>query len=495
MTMQLAPSALAQTFDDRAYNPVDILKYQLAQKKQEKQLKEKREYDTLNKLYDTGLRVATNDYGIYNKEIQASYTDALARSTKAIRDGASPVDTLPYLDDYSKQVSMSNEINANEKKFAEYIESNTLMSPEEKKKAIEDRRNQTFYDEDGNLLKINDAYARSKDQAVNVYNYISGDSIWKNFVKNSSQTTRQDKVTGGVSTTVLYPWQKENEQGEVVVDLQEQPDGSYLLSSEVYAKFMGDKDNNAWVMNQAREIADQAEITDEGKISKIAQEIVTDFAVNHGDEGSKRLFKESPYNKYTMGDYDPIDYSLAISNVKNIPIPKEGSENLEEIGMTGKMGMNITSFLHAFNRSVGSAYIDTDGVVHYDLGKKDNLGFTKWATASSPLEAAYRVANPEAQQKIQKVVPTTDKKVSVVTEEAERIPITQYAGMTVTYNGNTHKVGFVNVEKDGTVKAFIGGKSVRFENKDEWYEKIEIDPSVVNEKDKLPSSSVISGNS
>lgn len=484
MTMQLAPSALAQTFDDRAYNPVDILKYQLAQKKQEKQLKEKREYDTLNKLYDTGLRVATNDYGIYNKEIQASYTDALARSTKAIRDGASPVDTLSYLDDYSKQVSMSNEINANEKKFAEYIESNTLMSPEEKKKAIEDRRNQTFYDEDGNLLKIDDAYARSKDQAVNVYNYISGDSIWKNFVKNSSQTTRQDKVTGGVSTTMLYPWQKENEQGEIVVDLQEQPDGSYLLSPEVYAKFMGDKDNNAWVMNQAREIADQAEITDEGKISKIAQEIVTDFAVNHGDEGSKRLFKESPYNKYTMGDYEkPFDYEKIFTDIANVKTPKEGDEMTEILGLKGIKGSSITAELQALNKNVTEAYITPKGKVYYSLGKKDFMGLPIWVEADDRWTAAQAVATKTAQQKMQE---RENKEVSTDVEEVVVIPITSYSGKTVTVGGEKHKISSVTKSKGGKVQAIIGGKPVTFESEEAFREAVSLDTTVVNTEEDLP---------
>jgi len=468
------PAALydSSKYESTGYNAVDVLKYFDQKKTQDRRIKEQREYSTLQKMYDVGTQVMQNDFGIYQDEVNSAYQEGLATSVDQVKKGKSAAETLGNFSTYQNLVGGINKLNQDEKKYALFVDQNRLLSAEQKKTALDTRMKNVFYDADGNKRSLEDAVKASKDLKVNMAEFIDNESVYKDFLGNTQQSFRQDKVTGGVSSKMLYPWQTEID-GKVVVDL----DDNGLIKEPIFASFMSDADRKTKVDYEAQVIADKKGITDLGEIENIKRELVTEMVVSHGDEGSKLQFQES--RKYGTGTTKTYyDQKAEMQDLYDIKTPAADDTKLMPIPSSkGTMGIDVTDRVRMVDKTVDNAYLTPDGEYWVTRGV-DAYKRPKYTISGSVDAMIKSTGNKYIQENWAKFAP--EKTYTADTPDAE--PTTQGGEPTedvaaeYTYDdyrfGSVTNLGVVqNIERNGgEINIMVGGKSYSFESEEEFNE-------------------------
>lgn len=474
MALNLNPSALAQTLQNTGYNPVDILKMKHLEKRQDKLLKDKREYDTLSKLYDTSIQVSANDYGLYQDEVMSDYNKALNDSVSMIKDGKNPIETIPNYAGFTNKIAKLRQLNQDEQKYAMFVDKNRLLSTEEKKAAIDARMKSVFYDDKGNKRSLEDATKLSKTLEVNMAKFVDPESVYKDFLAGTQQSFRQDKVTGGVSSIMLYPWQKEDEDGKIVTDINEK---TGFVNEDVYGSFMSDADRAQKINYDAEQIAKKEGVVDQAKKEDIKRELVTSIFVQRGDEGSKRQFAAS--RVYGRSAKQPYEQQAEMQSLATIEIPSNDSENLEPIsGQKGVFGVDITAKAKSVDKTIKSAYITPEGKYYVSRESKrfGKISVPVYTVANSLDEMIKSTGNKYIQSNWAKYnsgnTAGVQNKDVISSENIDKTPvfdINKYKAGVVTAKGY---INSITKKPDGTIQFILDGKSMTAKNEKEFLDLV-----------------------
>ena len=472
--MNLSPSGLATALQKTDYSPTDIIKLKKGEQREERLIKEKREFDTLNKMYDTSMQVISNDYGVYQDEIVNDWTKASSQAASDIKQGKSAMDTVKYYDKFTSKVAKVNQLNQDEKKYAMFVDGNRLLSTEQKKKAIEDRMKSVMYDEDGTKRSLEDSSELSKTLTVDMAQYIDSESVYKDLLGSTQKTIRTDKVTGGTSSTQLYPWQKEDEKGKIVMDLIKDEDSPYygLITEEAYQSFMSDSDRASKAEFEAKK---RSKSSDEGDLELARREYATEVLAAHGDEGSQRIFQEARQYRTGTGK-PPYLYTLEFNALNRIKVPTK--DDAEKIPFSkGATGIDVTDEVRAIDKTVKKAYLDTNGTYYVARGV-DAYGREAWIKSSDLPSVIRATDDPAVQSAWEKYsVPKAEKTEVPIEEKSQYTSVKDYVN-TTTDQGN--EITSIRVE-GGLIYAIVDGESVVYKSMSEFEGAVGL-PSVPKSK-------------
>lgn len=471
--LQLNPSALAHTLQDTSYNPVDIMKLKVTQDREDRKLKEKKEYATLSNMYNTYMKVASNDYGVYHDEIMGSFDKAFAPSVSEIKEGKNPIETIKNYAPFFSKVSMYNQIKQDEQKFAAFVNANKFLSPEQKEKAIKERIKTVFYDK-GKKRDIEGAARASKNSNINMAQFIGTDAIFKDYLGSVKTHSDVDKLNGGTSTAILYPWQKVDEHGDVVVDFGK--DGN--VKNSIYNAVMADPDRANKIIYDAKKEAQKLGVADNiGEVEKIKKELVTEMIVAHADEGSKLTFAQTRvYGRTTKTNAYP--QTAELQALYDIQIPAANDSNLTPFWGIGKTqsgeGIDISPTLKTLNKHVNEAYLTPDGK-WYVSTKQNPLdkSMPKWTVYNTREQMIRGIGSTATQKNLDRFLKTAPKTTTgAPTQKKESQPeptLDDYKGVVSTEGG---KVSSLHVTNNGEISFFLDGSPKTVSSEKEFFETV-----------------------
>lgn len=375
--IRLNQSGLATVTGKRDISPLDVLRMKHQEDRKDKEIKSQRQYATLNKIYDTSMQVMANDYGIYNDKVQEMYTKGAAKAVADIKAGKGAADTLVHYAPFTSTVGKINKLNQDEQKFALFVESNKLMSPEQKKSAKDDRMKTVFYNDDGTERSPEEAAEISRKMKIDMSQYIDNESVYGDFLSKSQQSIRQDQNGKGISSKMLYSWQTEDADGNIVVDLGE--DG--LVKEEVYAAFMADSDRAKQADYMARKEAGAD--ANQGTIEMLKRKHVTGILVSHGDEGSKKSWAAMPSSYYSNRATRkvPYNYFAPFQAIDKLTTPADNDPSMQTFYNAGVeyRGVDITQNFTGLDNTKGLQVMAMpNGEFMVSRGKDFTGRFQKW---------------------------------------------------------------------------------------------------------------------
>lgn len=456
MPLKLDPSGLAHTLQDTGYSPIDIIKYKQGQLREERLIKEKREYQTLDKMYDTRMAMDKNDYGVYNAPIRAAYDEAYIKATTQIKEGQDPSETIPNYAKFNKIVGEYNQLQENERLAVVAIDKNPLLTPEQKETAINDRKLAVNYT-DGKLNEPSNALKISNEYKIDPSKYVDMESVTKDFIANSQQTLRQDKVTGGVSKTALYDWQIEDDQGNVVVELVDGKNGAKYITEDVFNSWMSSDARKAKIEYEANKIAEKRGTKDLDDIKNIQKELVTAEIIARGDTGSQSIFTA---NRVYSGDgKTPVNYTTAFNALSAIDTPNASDAvKIPTAYMGGEKGMtgiDITPEVRALDYRVRKAFLATDGKYYVSRAVDKLTGIRdEWIVSADLRSMVWSTDDPAVQSSWDRYSPRKQSSKETKTPPSVKMSNPE------DYNGITSKgkkVNYVYTRKDEVVFISVNG--------------------------------------